>query len=45
MPLQRFTMGRMPSFAKVVHGTIALQRFFGVVVVPRPLLHCVSLGE
>jgi hypothetical protein len=35
----------MPDFAKVVCGTIALLRFFEVVVVPRPLLHHVSLGE
>jgi hypothetical protein len=27
MPLQRFTIGRMPSFAMVVHSTIALLRF------------------
>jgi hypothetical protein len=27
MPLQRFTMGRMPSFAKVVRSIIALLRF------------------
>jgi hypothetical protein len=45
MPLQRFTMGRMPSIAKVVRSTIALLRFPGVVVVPWPLLHRVSLGE
>jgi hypothetical protein len=45
MPLQRFTMGRMPSFANVVCSTIALLRFPGVVTVPRPLLHRVSLGE
>jgi hypothetical protein len=45
MLLQRFTMGRMPSFVKVVHSTIALLRFPRVVVVPWPLLHCVSLGE
>jgi hypothetical protein len=31
MPLQRFTMGRMPSLAKVVRGTIAMLRFLGVV--------------
>jgi hypothetical protein len=31
MPLQRFTMGRMPGLAKVVHGTIAMLRFPGVV--------------
>jgi hypothetical protein len=29
MPLQRFTMGRMPDLAKVVHGTIAMLRFLG----------------
>jgi hypothetical protein len=45
MSLQRFTMGRMPSFAKVVCDTIALLRFSGVVTVPQPLLHRVSLGE
>jgi hypothetical protein len=43
--LQRFTMGRMPSFAKVVRSTIALLRFPRVVTVPRPLLHRVSVGE
>jgi hypothetical protein len=31
MSLQRFIMGHMPSFAKVVRGTIALLRFPGVV--------------
>jgi hypothetical protein len=45
MPLQRFSMGRMPSFAKVVHINIALLRFLGVVAVPHHLLHHVSLGE
>jgi hypothetical protein len=45
MSLQRFTMGRMPSFAKVVYSIIALLTFPGVVMVPRPLLHRVSLGE
>jgi hypothetical protein len=45
MSLQRFTMSRMSSFAKVVRSTIALLRFLGVVVVPWPLLHRVSLGE
>jgi hypothetical protein len=45
IPLQRFTMGGMPSIAKVVCSTIALLRFPGVVVVPRILLHRVSLGE
>jgi hypothetical protein len=34
MSLQRFTMGRMPSLAKVVHSTIAMLRFPRVVVVP-----------
>jgi hypothetical protein len=43
MPLQRFTMGRMPSFAKVVRGTIALLRFPGVVRgIMAPLAPCVS---
>jgi hypothetical protein len=45
MPLQRFTMGHMPSFAKVVRSTIALLRFPKVVAIPWPLLHRVSLGE
>jgi hypothetical protein len=31
MPLQRFTMYRMPGLAKVVCGTIAMLRFPGVV--------------
>jgi hypothetical protein len=31
MLLQRFTMGRMPSLAKVVRGTIAMLRFSRVV--------------
>jgi hypothetical protein len=31
MPLQRFTMGHMPTLAKVVHGTIAMLRFPEVV--------------
>jgi hypothetical protein len=31
MPLQRFTMGRMPGLAKVVHGTIAMLRIPRVV--------------
>jgi hypothetical protein len=44
MSLQRFTMGRMPGFAKVVHGTIAMLKFPGVVTVPWPLLHRVSPG-
>jgi hypothetical protein len=45
MLLQRFTMGHMPWLAKVVHSTIELLMFPEVVTVPRPLLHCVSLGE
>jgi hypothetical protein len=45
MPLQRFTIGCIPCFVKVVHSTIALLRFPGVVAVPWPLLHHVSLGE
>jgi hypothetical protein len=45
MSLQRFTMGRMSGLTKVVRSTIALLRFLGVVMVPRPLLHSVSLGE
>jgi hypothetical protein len=45
MLLQRFTVGRMPGLDKVVRNTISLLRFPGVVVVPQPLLHCVSLGE
>jgi hypothetical protein len=31
MPLQRFTMGRMPGLAKVVRDTIAMLRIPGVV--------------
>jgi hypothetical protein len=31
MPLQRFTMGRMPGLAKVVRSTIAMLRFPRVV--------------
>jgi hypothetical protein len=31
MPLQRYTMGRMPGLAKVVRGTIAMLRFPRVV--------------
>jgi hypothetical protein len=31
MPLQRFTISRMPGLAKVVRGTIAMLRFPGVV--------------
>jgi hypothetical protein len=45
MPLQRFTMGRIPGLAKLVRSTIAMIRFPGVVAIPRPLLNCVSLGE
>jgi hypothetical protein len=45
MSLQRFTMGRRPGLAKIVHSTIALLRFLSVVAVSRPLLHRVSLGE
>jgi hypothetical protein len=45
MPLQRFTIGVMPSFAKVVRSAIALLRFLGIVTIPWPLLHRVSLGE
>jgi hypothetical protein len=45
MPLQRFTMGRMSGFAKVVHGNIALLRFPGVVAIARPLLHHVGPDE
>jgi hypothetical protein len=45
MPLQRFTMGHMPDLTEVLCSTIALLRFPGVVVVPQPLLHRVSLGE
>jgi hypothetical protein len=45
MLLQRFTMGRMPGLAKLVRSTIVLLRFRGVVMVSRPLLHRVSLGE
>jgi hypothetical protein len=45
MSLQRFTMGRMPGLAKIVCNTIVMLRFPGVVAVPRPLLHRVSLGE
>jgi hypothetical protein len=36
MPLQRSTMGPMTSFTKVVHSTITLLRFPGVVIVPWP---------
>jgi hypothetical protein len=45
MSLQRFTMGRMSDLAKVVCSTIAMLRFLGVVMVPRPLLHHVGLSE
>jgi hypothetical protein len=45
MPIQRFTMGRMPGLAKVVRSTIAMLRFPKVVTVQRPLLNRVSLGE
>jgi hypothetical protein len=45
MPLQMFTMGCMPGLTKVVHITVAMLRFLGVVVVPQPLLHHVGLGE
>jgi hypothetical protein len=38
-------MGRMPGFAKVVCSITTLLRFLGVVVVPWPLLHHVSLDE
>jgi hypothetical protein len=31
MSLQSFTMGRMPGLAKVIGGTIAMLRIFGVV--------------
>jgi hypothetical protein len=30
MSLQRFTVGRMPSFAKIVSSTIALLKFLMV---------------
>jgi hypothetical protein len=45
MPLQMFTMGRMPNLAKVVHSTIEMLRFPRVVAVPQPLLHRVSLAH
>jgi hypothetical protein len=45
MLLQRFTMGRMLGLAKIVHSSIALLRFPGVVMVPQPLLNRASLGE
>jgi hypothetical protein len=31
MPLQRFTMGRMPELGKVVRGTIAMLMFLRVL--------------
>jgi hypothetical protein len=31
MSLRMFTMGCMPGFAKVVHGTVVMLRFSGVV--------------
>jgi hypothetical protein len=41
MPLQRFTMGRMPRFAMLVRSTIALLRFHGVVCGTKaPLAAC-----
>jgi hypothetical protein len=41
MALQRFTMGRMPGLAMVVHGTIAMLRFLGVVLgTMAPLTPC-----
>jgi hypothetical protein len=41
MLLQRFTMGRMPGLAKVVHDTIAMLRFPGVVCgTTTPLAPC-----
>jgi hypothetical protein len=45
MSLQSFTIGRMSGLAKIVHGSIAILRFFGVVALPRALLHHVGLGE
>jgi hypothetical protein len=42
MPLQRFTIGRMPGLAKLVRGTIALVRFPRVVCgTTAPLAPCV----
>jgi hypothetical protein len=38
-------MSHMPGFAKVVCGTVALLRFLGVGVVPRPLMHYVGPRE
>jgi hypothetical protein len=41
MPLQRFTMGRMPSLAKVVRGTKAMLSFPGVIHgTTTPLVPC-----
>jgi hypothetical protein len=41
MPLQRFTMGHMPGLAKVVHSSIAMLRFLGVVCdTTAPLAPC-----
>jgi hypothetical protein len=41
MPLQRFTLGRMPGLAKVVRGTIAMLRFPEVVhSTTAPLAQC-----
>jgi hypothetical protein len=45
MPLQGSIISRMPSFTKIERNTIALLRFLGIVVIPQPLLHRVSLGE
>jgi hypothetical protein len=45
MSLQRFTMRRMPGLAKVVHGTIVMLVFPGVVTVLWPLLRHIGLGE
>jgi hypothetical protein len=45
MSLQRFTMDHMPGFAKVVRGTLAMIRFFGVVRGTTALLHCAGLGK
>jgi hypothetical protein len=35
----------MPSLVMVVRSTIAMLRFPGVYVIPRPLLHHVGLGK
>jgi hypothetical protein len=41
MSLQRFTIGHMPDFAKVVRGTIAMARFPEVVhCTTAPLAPC-----